>query len=244
MSRTSPVFLENTEDIEYIAVRAVLKKNREKAERGLLAGYRPLVDTNTQIVGKDDMFLWLVRGNDVHMLNLDHWEISYIEYKHKGSGTVTHSMSQEKSLETLELIIEAFRKRDITDSFGLIDIDRYENVPEVLKHEADPKTSHNRSGGQSVPVGNSACDDVYGPYWGGYAASRAAGGYAGVTTTYNRKPTTTLFKRTTRYDVHAALERMEKKVEQLRSLIYKPPKLKKIAADESSDSDDDKEGES
>jgi hypothetical protein len=128
----------------------------------------------------------------------------------------------------LKLIQEVFTSDGKALKSGLIDSDKY-IVPQSITSEIEKEgkkeatsttnkgTVYNRSGG--INYGNNHS-----------AARTGTCGYSGYSYT-KKDPTTSIIKRTTKYPISAAIDRMRAKVEELREGKYEPPKLPSIPAD-------------
>lgn len=235
--------LEGLKHVEYIVVKVALKKDKTLSVKGLFAGYRALVGASIQIVNKSEMFIWLMRGDRIHILNADHWEITSIEIKKDGSNAIIHSVpGQAKCIARLKDIMKAMEACGMTESGGLIDITKYKGMPKSLQEELDaPEMMGRKSRIRTGSQDNHSCGAFHGAGsgYGGYYDQGQ--GYAGYTKPSSKPPETSEIKRTTKYPVTPALTRMKAKMEQIRQGTYKPAKLKGIPADKE---EDDKESES
>lgn len=216
--------MEDLKDLTYVVVKAALRKKPESCVVGLLYGYRPLVEVNTQIVSQEEMFLWLVKGDDVHILNKFHYSISYIEVGKANSSSRYSSVTDEDNYKRIESLVKFMKENGKTEPSGLIDLAKYGTLPKDVEDEVkkptflssqksttDTGTSHNRSGGQNYD-------------WSGHHTNQYAYGY----TPAKKEVSTAVIKRTTKYPISTAIDKMREKVALLRQGKYDPPKLKDI----------------
>jgi hypothetical protein len=229
ITEEKPFEAEKLADIEYIAIRVHLRKDRSMSMKGLFAGYRSLVSGNTaKIVRKDDMYIWVMKNECIHILNADHWAVLSIEIKKKDGNPISHGLlKQDRQTARLGLIMEALKTNGMLEPGGLVDITKYENIPESLYDELS-KTSNLYK--RNVTHGRGTT---------GYGCDY----HCNETGVYSRpaakKPVTSEIKRTTKYPVGPAIQRMRIKIANIKSGKYKAPKLKSIPADK-----EDKEDES
>ena len=207
------------ENIKYVIVEVQL--NRQSTEKliGYFMGYRALAQENTAIASKHEMFLWLNKGDQIHLVSLDHYKLVNIRMSTGVASTrilCTDAWTSGAIVAELIAIADELKKRGWSDDTGLIDTSKYTDVSKVLKEEVEgneqavarPIYGHNRSGAS---------------YEGGSTAS------------YPKKEVhTSTIKRTSKYDAAAAIEAMKAKVQAIRDGKYDPPKLKefKEAAEE------------
>jgi len=217
---------EDIKGVDYVAIQVALKKDTDNKTKGLFLGCQPMVKINTQLVSKDEEFIWLFKGENVYMLNVDHYDVEKIELQKDNKLSVyTAGNTQEDYVERLKLIQEVLTEEKKVLKSGLIDTDKYtvpksvlDDIEKVDKKETSViKETINKSGGTNYNARTGACN------YTGYNS----GGYS-----YKKKePSTTVFKRTTKYPITSAIDRMKAKVDELRKGEYKPPKLPLIPAD-------------
>ena len=202
--------------ITYVVLEVELNRIANEKIIGSFIGYKPLVSEHTQIASKDEMFLWLAKGDKIHILSLDHYKITDIRIG-QGIGSsrtlCTKFWASTAIIDELSNMRDSLIARGWSDGAGLIDASRFTTMSMALKEEVEGKsyiasgvTSHNRSGSQT-----------------GVGYSPPA-----TTTTYYKKKevSTTILKRTTRYNVVEAILAMHEKIESIRNNKYEPPKIK------------------
>jgi hypothetical protein len=227
---------EDLKGVTWIVVKAELKKKPGTYVTGLLYGYRPLTAVNTQIVSQDEMFLWLVKGDDVHILNKFHYSIISIEVGKAVSSTKYSAKDDEISYKRIQAIVDALKEEGKTEPSGLIDLTKYGDLPKNLESEIKKPTmlasqsssssaDHNRSGAQN-----------YGPKdWSDYHTNQSRhNSHACGYTPAKKQTSTTVIKRTTKYPISNAIDKMRAKVELLRQGKYEPPKLRDVEKEEES----------
>lgn len=214
------------EKLGYVAMRVELERESSDNLAGLFLGYKPLVTVHTDIASNDEIFLWLAKGDQIHIVSLDHYKVIGIETGYKnGHSMISRSVptrywSKDSAIEEIVSLQNELLSRGWVTSKGLIDITKYESVPENLKSAVEDKTTipaaknHNRSSGQ----------------WIGASGSTAS---KPVALPVKKTVSTATIKRTTRYDVTKAIGEMQKKIALLREGKYEPPKLRALAEPES-----------
>ena len=86
---------------------------------------------------------------------------------------------------------------------------------------------------------------VYDPVNHVYSGAHHTSCYNRATTTYKKKETETfVIKRTTKYPISSAIERMKIKIEAIKKGTYKAPKLAEIPADKEPKEEEKKEDKS
>lgn len=205
-------------NVEYVIVTMCLKDDRAHKIKGLFLGYKPLVESHTQLVSNDEYFVWLYKDKNVYMLNVDHYDI-HITTKPK----IDHVMLHYSADAQLKLIYEFFIKNGKTLTTGLIDINTY-NITEELQKEID---EGNKKANVSSPLynNNTTRDNN----------RSSAVNYSHV---YKKKEvSTSIIKRSTKYPISVAIEKMKIKVEEIRGGKYKSPALLPIPADKEKEED-------
>lgn len=214
-------------EIKYVVVEVSLKSDATNKTRGLLLGCQPMVKTDTQLVSKGEEYIWLYRGNNVHMLNVADYKINLLEIE-KDFITSTHTVGKdhEEYIKRIKLIQKVFADEKKVLNNGLIDADKYTVPQKVAIELGKPITK---------PVTRTAV---------GYTGPYTGSGY-----NYKKKESSTAnIERTTKYPVEEAINRMKLKVEELRQDKYEAPKLadmkgtdeaKKDATNTTDESDDD-----
>lgn len=205
--------------LEYVLIEVSLKKDSTNKMRGLFIGIQPMVESHTQLVSKDENFFWLYREDSLYMYNLSHYQVNVIEIgkPNQMSSYTAGGTDQANYIERLRSIQAVHAKLGKVLKSGLIDADEYsppEKILKTLKADTTTDTGGNHTPHDYSPAGN------YSGYRGA-AYNRPAGNY------YKKKEvTTSLIKRTTRYSVSKAIDKMKAKVEELRKGTYEAPKLK------------------
>ena len=218
--------IDELKTIKYAAVTMKLKQIGQKYQgdsevTGLLLGMQPLVENDTALSTKEDIYIWLMNGENCHMIHTKYYEVVCIyigkqktEYQFPGKDS---DLKIEDS--RLKAIQHSMKAANRTSTNGLIDITTYEGIPESIKLLIGDKkdvtktkvsNQHNRSGASN-----------YSPASG--HNTRNASGY----TTYKKKEVSTLvFKRTTKYNVADAIQEMWSKIEEIQAGTYEAPKLR------------------
>jgi len=208
--------VENLRDLHYVVVEAELRKPPRTKVSGLFMGYRNLTNTNMAIISVEDNFMFLSRGDRIRILSDDFYNISKIEIGAKSGAYVTqyYEGTQTTGLDRLKVILEALEKDKRTLPSGLVDVDKYVKIPKEYENDEDNFKS---SSSGTTPSKNESSAP--------YRSTNA--GY-----TYKpKKVSTTSFKRTTKYPIGPAIERMAAKIKEIKEGTYELPKLAEIPAD-------------
>ncbi len=222
---TGKVFTtEGLKGIKYAVVGVISKADKKSAViTGYFLGIRGIVGINTQMVNKNDLFIWLIKGETVHVLNLSHYEVDSLEINLNGSSTKYSAYKEEENISRLKAIQEAMATYNMLHPNGLIDTDRFTNVPEATKKivENDIKPTYKTVNKTAYSSTSQAYPAAYNSYHPGR-----------TTTTYKKKEVGTfIIKRTTKYPISSALERMKLKIDAIKEGTYEAPKLAGIPAD-------------
>jgi hypothetical protein len=212
---------EAIKDVKYVVVEAALRRDKSNKVEGLFIGYQPMVKTHTQLVSNDEQFIWLYRGDNIYMLNAAHYDVGSIEMQ-KGAEVSTYiGTSQEEYINRLKLIHEVFTEEKKVLASGLIDADVYtvpkkveDHLNEGEKKSINAKTPRPDYTSPSYNTRSGACNYSTGSYY------------------KKKEPSTTVFKRTSKYPITTAIDKMRAKVEEIRRGEYKAPELPLIPADE------------
>ncbi|KKN34062.1 hypothetical protein LCGC14_0797330 [marine sediment metagenome] len=224
---------EKLKGIKYVVVGLTAKADKKgPVIAGYFLGLRGLVDINVQLVNKNDLFVWLMKGEEVQMLNLSHYEIKFMEININGSYTKYSAYKEEVNIERLTCVQEALKEYDMLRPNGLIDTDGYTNVPEATKKlvEDDIKPTYKPANKTTSKAA------TYNPV--NHAYSGAPYHNRPITTYKKKEIETFVIRRTTKYPISSAIERMKTKIEAIKEGTYKAPKLAEIPADK-----EPKEGE-
>ena len=201
-------------DIKYVIVTMSLKDDKEHKIKGLFLGYKPLVESHTQLVSNDEYFVWLHRGDNVYMLNVEHYDILTTEIKAVNSITQYSTNTQADSISRVEAIHKALAEDKRVLATGLIDIITYEITDKMQKDLGSVIEKKNAS--------------IQTPLYGHNNRS----GAANYSPAYKQKEvSTSIIKRSTKYPTAAAIDRMSAKIEEIQKGKYKPPELDAIPAD-------------
>lgn len=247
---------EALKDLKYVVLTIKLKDSTNLDTKGYFVGIRSIVDKDFEVAKTEDLYVWVYRKGSVHMFHLGYYFIDelVIGFGDKGLSSSTQGFNDEEkdqknAVDRLRKLALALRENGAGKANGLIDYEKYDDVPKAIKEDVEvgevKSTTNNRSGGVNYSGGQRS------PLYGGHgAAGYGYGGYTGTThKSYVRKEVSTFnFKRTTRYNVPEAIEAMNAKVQEIREEIYEAPKLKRIPADSmkakeaAADDDDDDYG--
>lgn len=208
-------------DIKYVIVTMCLKDDKTHKIKGLFLGYKPLVESHTQLVANDEYFIWIHKGDNVYMLNVDHYNVMSTEIKAGHELTQYSTNAQDDSISRLKLLYESFTENKRVTATGLIDISTYD-ITEKMQREL--------SKGDEKKEGSSSTGSLYGN--GGVQNYNNRSGAANYSPPYKRKEvSTSIIKRNTKYPISAAIEKMRAKMEEIKKGEYKPPALPEIPAD-------------
>lgn len=204
-------------NLKYVIIEVELHRQSADKIVGYFMGYRPLAHENLAIASKDEMFLWLSKGEHIHLISLEHYKLSIIRV---GTGVVntrilcTDSWAKASIVAELYEIVEELKKRNWVDETGLIDVNKYTDVSRALKEEVE---GINYAPQQQQPV---------------YGHNRSGAQYSGSTVLYPKKEVhTSTLKRTSKYNASEAIDAMKAKVQAIRDGKYEPPKLKDMPKD-------------
>ena len=226
---------EGLKGIRHIVIEVVARTDKNGAKIvGYFLGIRGLIDINTQMVNKSDLFVWLMKGDTVHMLNLGHYEIDSIIINLNGSVTKHSAYKEEVNIQRLKDVQEAMRAYDMLRPNGLIDTDKFTGVAELLKNEVENDIKPSYKSVTKTATRSSSFGTNSHVYPGTY--------HNKATTAYKKKETETfVIKRTTKYPISSAMGKMKIKIEAIKEGTYKAPKLAEIPADKKSKEEEKKE---
>jgi len=213
---------EGVKDVKYVVVEAILKRDKSNKVEGLFIGYQPMVKTHTQLVSNDEQFLWLYKGDNIYMLNASHYEIRSIEIQRFAEVSTHMGTSQEEYIDRLKLIHEVFTEEKKVLASGLIDVDEY-TVPKKIEDRLNEEGKKSEAADTSSPSSGYSAPS--------YNTRSGACNYSTGSYYKKKEPSTTVFKRTTKYPITTAIDKMKAKVEEIRKGEYKAPKLPFIPAD-------------
>lgn len=222
--------------IKELCYISVTVKNSPNAGeiRGLFIGLRPLVENkdvgNNRNIDISDDYLWLMRGNCVHLFNLDVYDITHIDigFGEKCAHYVQKSFErteQNKAVIELENITNLLKEEGKLKESNIVSpTEIYTNIPAAVAKSMDLKskesntvedTKKTTNKSQSVPVTRSG------------AVNYSGAGYVNTNTV-----TTAIIERTTTYDKSKAIARMRAKIKAIKNGTYTAPKLKDLPDDD------------
>jgi len=201
---TKTEFKEDLKDIKYVVVNANMKRDTTHIIKGLFLGIGPLVENNTVLASASDIYLWLLKGKEIEVLSLEHWDITFIEISSHQRNRSFRGITQHTMTKRLEEVKEALKSENKLFENGLIDTSKYVDVPEEMK-----KTS-------SYSVGDSS------------ARSSTRTTTTTTTTTTTKKMETTFFARRTKYNITQATAKIHEKMQQLREGTYPLDQVKRL----------------
>lgn len=224
---------EGLKDVQYVVITMKLKDANIET-KGLLVGYRAIVDRDMDLATLNDKFIWLFREGCIHMFSTNYYDIDALDIQVKQNNELVSTKKsfpltvagQVDAKKMISDVVKAFDENKFSEFNGLVKHTKY-TLPENLKHLLEDKTS-------------SATTTVHKPQNNWEARKTGTAGYNtghtpyqhNTTTGWQRKEVSTAnMKRTTRYDVIKALTAMAEKIERIREGSYQPSKLPKIPAD-------------
>jgi hypothetical protein len=221
-----------SKEISYVAV-TIESRYKKGQTTGLFMALKPLVNESTPLVSADEKFIWLFQNDNVIIYNPRDYIIVSI-YSSKGKGSETASFYNEgrqtNAISELEELKEELEKEKRVKSGGMIDIDSYEGLTSSLKE----KINATSSGEDGVKASGKAPANFMGHGVHHSHASSSKPAYS--KTTYPDYTTkTSVFRRTTKYPIGAAIKSMQNKILEIKSGTYKPPKLKEIPGDKTAE---------
>jgi hypothetical protein len=229
MVTTDTFTVEGLKGIKYAVVEATAKADKGLKITGYFLGIRNLVTANKgQLVNKDDLFLWLMKGETVQILNLEHYDIHSLDISLQGSSTKYSVYNQEICIQRLEAIQKAMKAYDMMRPNGLIDTDKFTGVSTTVKNAVEDDVKTKRSS-----VTNPVARSGYNPtnYNSGYNPNSYHTGSCHTHTYKKKEISTAVIKRTSKYPIASAIEKMRLKIESIKDGTYKAPKLSTIPAD-------------
>ncbi len=215
--------------IQYVAITVAQKKDKSKTITGLFMGFQPLVQAHTTLVGKDEMFIWIMKGDHCHMLYADYYEVDTLEIGH-GTGAIsinrlTTSATNTHNIHRMEAICAAMKDQKKVTEDGLIDIRAYKGMSQTLIRQIEKDES-----GVYSSSANSTRQTTCGYNSGARASIDTATTHTRAV--YKKKEvSTSIINRTTKYSVSNALAKMAEKINQIQLGNYELPKLPEIPAD-------------
>jgi len=232
--------MENLEgkDVKYAITTVHMKGQTGLENQGYFIGLKPLVTTDFEVVKTTDLFIWVYRKGSVHMYSTKYYFMSELTvgYKTKETDTIASSFalftenesSQKVAIEEANKILEAMEKSKLVRNNGLIDHEKFTDVPTEKKN--DIELSSAATGNRSVAPANNR---TYGVCGGRQWENRNNATHTQPYVPYKRPEVTTIhLKRTTTYDVTQALTDMATKLKELEAGNYTKPELAKIPADD------------
>lgn len=220
MSTETTFTHEGLKELKYAVVELSMMKNPNVTIVGLFLAIRPIVETDTPLVDKSEKFVWLLKDDHVHMLSTKHYKIGSIEIG-LGKDAKMHKITayqQRLSIDRLEAILYTLKHQERVDDNGLIDISTYSDIPGALKKLVGSASTFTEIARK--PVISTVASTT----------SKAATGYTPVTRA-KKVVSTTVIKRTTKYRIYDAIEKMRVKTQDIRDNKYEPPDLPVLEAD-------------
>lgn len=211
---------ETIKELKYVVVEVALREGGGNKVKGLFIGYQPMVKTHTQLVSNDEQFIWLYKGDNIYMLNAAHYDVGSIEMQKNAEVSIYIGTSQEEYISRLKLIHEVFIEEKKILASGLIDVDEY-TVPKKVEDSLNEGEKKSEPGETPKPNHNTPV----------YNTRSGACNYSTNNYCKKKEPSTAVFKRTTKYPITTAIDKMKAKVEEIRKGKYKAPKLPLIQAD-------------
>lgn len=200
---TKTEFKEDLKDIKYVVVDANMKRDTTHVIKGLFLGIGPLVENNTVLASASDTYLWLLKGKEIEVLSLEHWDITFIEISSPQRNRSFRGVTQHSMIKRLEEVKEALKNDNKLFENGLIDTSKYVDVPEEMK-----KTSSYSVGDNSARSNTSSTTTA--------------------TTATTKKAETTFFARRTKYNITQATAKIHEKMQQLREGTYPLDQVKQV----------------
>ncbi len=218
MSTETAFTHEGLKELKYAVVELSMMKSPDITIVGLFLAIRPIVETDTPLVDKAEKFVWLLKDDHVHMLSTKHYKIGGIEIG-LGKDVKMHKLTayqQEQSIERLEAIVETLKLQKRVDDSGLINVSTYSGIPGALK--------------KLVGSASTFTEIVRKPVSTTTTTTTKATGYTPVIKA-KKVVTTAIIKRTTKYPIYGAMEKMRVKIQSIRDDEYEPPDLPVLEAD-------------
>lgn len=231
------VISEELKNIKYVLVSIELKNTNNMEQQGYLIGCQPIVGSDFEVVKANQNFLWLFRRGSVQMFHPDYYFISEITIGYAKMSSMRafkdNEGQQADAMASIKEVMDILKENQMVRVNGLVDYQKYTDIPEATRSAIElPAASnkvttidntHNRSG-YTAPV-----DHRTRPLYGGYSTTVPYTPYV------PKEVSTSSFKRTTQYDITAAVRLMDIKITEIKENKYVPPKLKSIPADDVAD---------
>ena len=229
-------------DIRFVVVELKLKK-AELVTKGLLVGYRPVVDRDLDLVGVNDKYVWVFKAGCVHMFSTDYYAIAAVEVacgKVKEEQAELRSFKEDAGQQTdakifINDIMDALKKADMVQYNGLVKHTAY-TVPDRFKDllhddvKTDTNTSTHTGAHTGARTGTAGYSTAHKPHTGVHRT---------VGKQWVRKEVSTAnMKRTTKYGRVKAMVAMNDKFKLLKENVYVPPRLAKIPDDDLAEKND------
>jgi len=221
--------------ISYIIVTVSSNEKSEEKFTGYFLAVKPI---ETRMASKNpDKYVWLSSKGQIFILHPDFYSIKLIEIaRHtaiKKTSTTTYSSGDNlHAINKLEELYEELKKADAVDKDGLIDMSKFDSADTKISNgfQTDKKAS-------TTQKSNTQLSTLYNNKTG--------------TKKDQDTVSTSIIKRTTRYNAAEAIEKMAEKIKKLQEGEYENDFLNKqlkklsakVEADESNTSKADKGSE-
>jgi len=214
--------------LHYIVVDLKLKKEtlHRRDVKGLFIGVRSLYEKDAAVVLTKDPFIWIQKGEYVHMLNLTRYDVTTIEISDGSvsSSTIYTDLNQDLARERLQLLMDCVTSEKRVHANGLIDINTYKRIPEYLVKGVE-EDSEIKRGTTTLPSQNKYTSSS------STTTKKTCTGNKKQTQSWIKKVHTSTFKRTTKYGIKNAMENMAAKIDAIKNGTYEAPQLKEIPGD-------------
>jgi len=213
------------DELKYVTVELSMNKNKDTKILGLFLALRQLVAKDTDLVRKDETFVWIQKGKHVHILNLDYYSLETLELGYGPKDSVASmrkwtKLDKEETMGWLNLIVAAMKKQKRAEESGLIDTTTYGGLPGALAKEVTSDSLYKSTVRTSTATSKTTTSTT----------TKSSAGYTPVKKV-KKVVSTSAIKRTTKYTISGAVEKMRIKVQQIRDSEYAPPELPEIPAD-------------
>ena len=215
---------EESKSVNFVIVKIALKSNEKSEVEGYFTQLKPLVQKDFEVIKADDMYIWLYTKGVVYMHSLNHYYISQIVCGQKVGDRNETSYKSYKNIESeqnsakelLKELIVSMEKSGLIKHHGLIDCDKYIDVPTYLKDNLDVA-----GGIKPKPVESKSST-----YCSGYRNTP-------VITPYVAKVvSTSIMKRTINTNASEMLAAMLQNIKAIEENTYAPKDRTKIPADD------------
>jgi len=214
-------------ELKYVTVELSLNSSKTTRILGLFVAIRKLVSKDTGLVRKDETFIWLQKGRHVHILNLDYYNFETLEVGYGPQESASNmrkwtKLNQQGTVDWLNTIVDSMKKHKRSGESGLINTSTYAGLPGALAKEVASDSLYKNAEKDSItaPATNNTAT----------ITTKATAGYTPIKKV-KKVVSTYEIKRTTKYPISGAIEKMKIKVQQIRDGVYVAPELPTIPAD-------------